>query len=973
MKNFGFGLLLMLMLIWAVSCSSGSEPITPGSSISDNPVNELPLMVSDMNADGSAYGGSGVLGVFSVHVDTATLDYDMTGLRTTSSKDGLEVIDVTNFMTGFPCKNCASLTQVGFTSTGEMNMVFGIKHPFPAPKLSDPISGMNRADLHLFNVEGMLVFADDSIRFNGLGVDLTRQVRVSNADGYSSYLDEALDTEVLDTDASIHPYRTFFVNYGNGNFDPSSANGFTSIANPSGYMVCKQGSLMDQKPYFVAFTPGEKLEFLFVVQASWGVSSESRNERLNPVYHCPQFNKKAPSLVEVEILNNDLQSGNATSAAQLRIKVLDINANATVGTGLGEMRAKSNVGSFKVEIPGITTSPLIFNNPTPDGGDPRNPNDPMYFDFELLNAGAAPQDDYIGLVEVIDSYAPDQNTNPILTGYDGAERVPYPDSPVTRLFAIDKFSTYQVFNINVATSFVNQAPVAVFKTIPNSTCGFLPRDIQVTIDASESYDPDFGLPNAGPCGDVVFYEFDFDWDGLEPNFAPGPPQASPIATHVFTQSGPTIIGVRVTDGCLPPLRSDIARLDVTIGNPDVFRGQQTMASFGMQYPVSYPYQGIFDTSPMIAVDNNVYVAWTATDSITSVEYVYVARSNDGGCTWGQYQPIYTKRPITECPLNTIVFVALEKLANGDPIACVISPKSSPCNYQAYFFHGMNIGENDIEWGHADAADLFGANSSFVDLVGHPTDPDLAYLVQWRTDLTPPQLMFVRVKGIISQPDPFFPNILVDLGLSNIVEDIDIAIDQNSKLHCVFDTISQVKYISVDPTPYPPDPPIFSPVVVVSRPADVDPRNARLDVDRNGIPYVVYEAQNPGPDYNIYLQKGVGDPVTFPNASIMVHSTTAGEQMNPDIKLNTLTGDLWIAYQTNNNPGTKYQVVYDRFNSSLTRITPPINEVNTDDRNHLHDDLDPSLIYDAEQNAMMVCFYEGPGSIIEPNIMFNRTN
>ena len=196
MKNFGFPILLSLLLLVAIGCSGGSQPITPGTSNIDNSVDEFPILVSDVNDDGSIAGARSIIGVFSVRVDTETLDYEMIPIRTNASKDVLEILDLTNFWTVAPCRDCADMEQVGFTSWGDLSLVFGIRHPFDEPNFSEPISGQNRADLHIFNVEGMLVFDDPALNFPSMS-EMVNPDRVTNADGYCGYLDAALTERYL--------------------------------------------------------------------------------------------------------------------------------------------------------------------------------------------------------------------------------------------------------------------------------------------------------------------------------------------------------------------------------------------------------------------------------------------------------------------------------------------------------------------------------------------------------------------------------------------------------------------------------------------------------------------------------------------------------------------------------------------------------------------------------------------------------
>lgn len=963
MRIFEYGLLLILASLLAIGCSSGNEPTTPGSFLADNPVEQLPILASGFNEDGSIASGEGAIGVFSVHIDTDTLDYEMTPLRTNASKDVLEVLDVTNFMNSYPCKDCATLSQVGFSGPGVVDLLFGVRHPFNTPKLTEPISGLNRADLHIFNIEGMLVFDDPAINFPGLG-EKVKPNRVTNADGYCGYLDSALDTDIFVSGASLHPYRSFFKDYTNGNYDPSSANGFTNFVNPSGYMVMKQGSPTDRQSFLVSVTPGETLDFLFVVMATYGVAADNRLMRLAPVYQCPQFNKKAASYIGIVVRENNLVAADVNSNCKIRINVLDINHGVSAGFELGQMREKSNVEEIIIEIPGVLIGKKILSNPSPDGGNPRDPANMMYFDTEFLNELGAIQANYVGLVEVIDTYSPGLNagSNPLMGSNDGGARAPYPESPTSRLFTIDHFSTYQVFTVEVGTAFVNRAPVADFLTDPSSEC-YLPMgspdplfDVMVTIDASASFDPDFGLPGVGACGDVVSYEFDFEWDGVPNNFMPDIIGPDAVVEWEFLQSGPDVIGVRVSDGCTPPLKSGIQSMNVTIGNTLKIRPEQRAVAEPMQY-VGNALQPVINTTPMVVVGKNVYIAWTANDA--GLDYVYAARSADGGCTWGPFAKIYTT---ADCPLDTLVFVALDKLADGSPILAVISPSTVVCNYQAWFFVGENTGVNTVDWGRQYALDLFGANSMHIDLMGHPTDETRAYAVQWRLDTEAPQsLMFVEIKDIGIQEEPIFPHYEYNVGLN--VFDLDLVLEDTGRapiMHVAFSSIDQVQYMSLEPAA----PLVVTDPVMVSGSEDIMPRNPRLDLDNTNTPVVIYSAQNGGGDFNVIVKKATGDPFTFPNDPDYM-TASRNDDNKPDIRFNTAQRNWWIVYE---NSG---EIMYEVLNGIFSQTDSGM--VNTDDGVGSHMDLDPSIIYNPYDLSMNITWYEGADSPAYLSMAFNRTN
>jgi len=217
-----FLFITFLVSLFMLGCSSGSNsPVSNlDTSLEIDNVDSLPLWVSDSYSDGSPYAGMGVLGLFEISIDSEKEKADITSLRSGTLTDVLEVIDITNFMTLFPCVDCVSLKGIGFDANNNVILTIGIKHPFPAGNPADPISGKNRADLHVFNVEGIVISDVLGTFFDTLD-ELIPGFRLLNADGYTGYLDESIDSFYL-TLPTIHPYITHFDVYSQGNFDASN-------------------------------------------------------------------------------------------------------------------------------------------------------------------------------------------------------------------------------------------------------------------------------------------------------------------------------------------------------------------------------------------------------------------------------------------------------------------------------------------------------------------------------------------------------------------------------------------------------------------------------------------------------------------------------------------------------------------------------------------------------------------------------
>jgi hypothetical protein len=525
-----------LVSLFILGCSSGSNsPVSNlDTSLEIDNVDSLPLWVSDSYSDGSPHAGMGVLGLFEISIDSEKEKADITSLRSGALTDVLEVIDITNFMTLAPCVDCVSLKGIGFDANSNVILTIGIKHPFPAGNPADPISGKNRADLHIFNVEGIVISNVLGSFFDTLD-ELTPGFTLINADGYTGYLDESIDLFYL-TLPTIHPYITHFDIYSQGNFAASNPMGFASVTSPapSGNLVMPMGSGYDYEDYIFELS-GTQMNFIFAVGCTYAVTTETYEDRFTPEYRVPQHNKKAASEVSVSIHDNNFAAEDTDSTAQIQIEILDINHGVAVGTNLDQMLADSSVELITVEIPGVMTDVFEIDGADSISGTGHNPSEPLLYQALLTNTAGAAQNTYMGLVKVLDTYMPGQNTHPFIGDNDGGSRVPPGTGPLEGLFEMDRFFTYQVFTVYVGESM--QPPVA--HLIPDPDPAVINQNESVGLDATSSYDTD---------GSITLYEFDFEWDGVEGNFTVDESNTTGLATTgSYATSGNYQIGLRVTD------------------------------------------------------------------------------------------------------------------------------------------------------------------------------------------------------------------------------------------------------------------------------------------------------------------------------------------------------------------------------------------------------------------------------------------
>jgi hypothetical protein len=226
--------------------------------------------------------------------------------------------------------------------------------------------------------------------------------------------------------------------------------GFESVTTPppSGNLVMAMGCDYDYQDY--VFQLDDRNDFIFAVGCTYAVSSATKNQRFSPEYRIPQHNKKAASEVNFEIISNDLKGEDVSSTAQIEIHVVDISHGVAVGNALDEMLADSSVNEIRIEIPGVTDSPLVIDGSSAISGTGHDSSDPLIYEGTITNTLGVLEGTYAGLIKVTDSYAPGQNASPLLNGMDGIERVSPIENPLAGLFDITEFATYQTFSIDVA-------------------------------------------------------------------------------------------------------------------------------------------------------------------------------------------------------------------------------------------------------------------------------------------------------------------------------------------------------------------------------------------------------------------------------------------------------------------------------------------------------------------------------------------
>ena len=535
-------------------CSRGTEPVLPGNApCIPLAYNSLPAGVTDYFTNGTPSAGMGALGLFQLEINPSDKSAELISLRQSALTDVLEVVDITNFLKLAPCYDCAKISSVALDSDGNIVVSIGIKHPFGVGDPFKPITGKNRGDLHVFNVEGIVISNTPGTSFMGLG-EAIAGFELVNADGYTGYLDNVIDA-IYETDATIHPYKMHFDDYSEGNFNASYPTGFESVTDPmpSGNLVMAMGCDYDYQDYIFSLDDDSEFDFIFAVGCTYAVSSANKHQRFSPEYRVPQHNKKAASEVYVEITRNEMAAGMITSDADLEISVLDINHDVETGTNLDQMLEDSSVGGITIDIPQVLSSPFEASI-IPIGGNGRDPANPLVFAATITNEAGADIGIYPGLVKVTDAYPVGQNTSPLLGSMDGIERVGPIENPLNGLFAIDEFATYTTFEISVETS-------------------NLPPLVELLSECETVYSGGWTVLSVGPGtmdqdgNNLVLYEFDFDYDGVTFDVDATNTTGESVTTNPYINdtADPVIItcALRVTDDGIPPA-SGIGTVEIEI-------------------------------------------------------------------------------------------------------------------------------------------------------------------------------------------------------------------------------------------------------------------------------------------------------------------------------------------------------------------------------------------------------------------------
>jgi hypothetical protein len=607
--------MILMLATMVTACSSGGGPTVPeGPDGSD--LMALPIYANPTPE--GMFSGMAALGVYQISLNTENLSYEITTERMASFVPTTHEVDLTTALTSAFCKDCFVIKGLTLSAGNNIMVEVGLKHPFPQVT-GLPATKPQRADLHIFDVQGIVVI-DGSKAFPDAGITLNPNF-VLNADGYTTAFDSAIDSlgPAFSTTANCHPFKILSKGTYNtaadeiGNFDAFSLNGYPNpagIMNPTGFNVLKGGKGWNNDYMLTQYElkpTGPTSDFFFVITCAYGQAGKrlgtALQQRDNPVYLLPAFSKPEAWNVDVEVENNALADNDNTSTAEIVIRACDWQdayaaavPNPTFDPAVDQAVPRntvfkaSDIGLVEIEIPGLLTNPVDSSTVTPSGnGSYLNPKTYRIVvnneTFASEISGDEPQ--FWGLAAVRDNL--NGTTNP--TG--GIKRGLGP----TDAFAISDYTTYQVFPISIYPPNDRPTPV-ITVTYPAGPPYNLVSGDTVDVDGLASFDTgDDGIPG----GDIVAYEWDFDYDPVTEIFAlPTDPEywTDPVALVAATPplwalDNPTAlpvskyIGMRVTDGSLGAAK-EVAYVEIIVGPNQPPNADLGVAFYGTDFPIA-PY------------------------------------------------------------------------------------------------------------------------------------------------------------------------------------------------------------------------------------------------------------------------------------------------------------------------------------------------------------------------------------------------
>jgi len=539
MKNVISTLVLLMLCMITVSCSSNTNPTEPSVQNSGNAETNISTSISEMDIPAAPLP-RGAFGLWKVMVDIPNMTTEIIPARNAQAIGNIFDADLSQFLNVAPCLNCMSIAGMYLDGYENLNLTVRMKHPFA--------NIATRPDLHGFDVRAIFIIPGDTTDPNikvmdtdGVEQDANFNLDyILNADGYTSHFDNLpSDPRYFlggtDVAGNLNPFLRFFEDYATPTFDPHA---------PDGHNVMPVGSgNYDRTAVFNREHLTDTFGFYVVADVAYGQSAVLAN-RTNPQYYLPAFHRTEAWRAEYWIENNNLFHFDPTSTADIVVQVFDWQHDADVDpdypnpSNLSGIPESSDVLRLELSIPQIQNDPVIVNTPEAGYGTPTSP---LRYRLTVTNENMA----YInptGLLAIRDE----------LYGQASPHgRIPIPESPSGFPYETDDIRDYTLY-----------IPVTV-----NIPYGQFPQYVNgmLTLEDTTLMWPDIDLfaPSDGStCSTVIHpyffedpshkkfqYRWDYNYDGVTFDIDGG---GNPSPQIDFATPGRKNVGLRIRDNAVPP-------------------------------------------------------------------------------------------------------------------------------------------------------------------------------------------------------------------------------------------------------------------------------------------------------------------------------------------------------------------------------------------------------------------------------------
>ncbi|MFH1515177.1 MAG: hypothetical protein ABIG42_06930 [bacterium] len=582
-------IIIMALCVFGCSGDSFDNPATMNGNFNDlHPDQNIDIPDSQLQQPDSPV----IMGVYEVEIDPINLTANIHPLRMSSQLGDTYHVNITPYLTSVPCADCVNFSSIAIHGD-YLDVDVQTKHPYQP---------LNRFDLHVFDMRGIIVTGDNIKQFEGIEIDLDgdnvyeSRARgnvdfLVNPDGFTSFYDSVVEQVIgKHFEGTICPFKNLWVDPQTKppatNYDPIAEPqyGFKNLLYPTGHNVFPMGGTFGS-PFATTsfrfdFSNLDSTTFIYILEASYGHTT-TRLNRLEPRYFLPEFHCKDPWSVKAEIINNTLKENAPDSSATIHLEVMDWQAglipNPTWNystSDLTDIRFASDVRGLTIEIPGVLQSLINLGLPDKTSGN-GSPDSPYVWDIEITNETDAGFGSYWGLVAVRDDL-------------EGTSNGPFGVATSTSLpLILNDITTYQAFEISIAQN--NIPPVAEL----------IDNDADNVLDSGEIVNFQPGLLTGDPDGQIIRYEYDFDYNGTDflANITQnsGDGDFGAMVNHQFVNSGMSdtsiTVALRVTDNGTPGL-TDIDTVTFTVHPSNVlYLFEDFESTTGSELPAGWGITG----------------------------------------------------------------------------------------------------------------------------------------------------------------------------------------------------------------------------------------------------------------------------------------------------------------------------------------------------------------------------------------------